>query len=115
MIVNFPAERLQGKTLVFRPFLGSDYVVEVDGLRAGWILSGQKNGMPAWWWTMTGPSCGHGRIDNSGECKTLDEARDAFREAFEAWRAWALAEAGSVAWFGTAFTASESTFLPQHP
>ncbi len=111
MVVNFPAERLQDKPLVFRRFLGDDHVAEVDGLRAGWILHSSNSGSPVWWWTLTGPCCGHARIENSGECATLDAAKQAFQRAYATWLTWASAEAGTVAWFGTAYAIPESHFL----
>lgn len=115
MTMQVPAERFLNKPVIFRPFLGADHVAEVDGLRAGWILYGEAKGAPLWWWTMTGPCCGHGRISSCGESRSLDEAKDSFRDAFDRWRHWALSETESVRWFGAAYRAPESAFLPKHP
>jgi hypothetical protein len=115
MMLNVAAERFRDEPVVFRPFLGTDYLAEVDGLRAGWILYSELRDTPTWWWTMTGPCCGHGRISSCGESRSLDDAMDSFREAFERWRHWALSEPEPVRWFGAAYQVPESAFLPKSP
>ena len=115
MSLNIDTARYRDQPLTFRTFLENDYVAEIDGLRAGWILSGEKKGVRVWWWTMTGPCCGHGRVPSYGESASLEEAKEQFRVAFGQWRQWALSEEVPVRWFGTAYQAAESTFLPKNP
>lgn len=102
MRLRLSFDRLRGKDLVFRPFLGDDHVVEIDRLRCGWILhSGRPGSSTEWWWTMTGPCCSHAQIDNVGSAATFERAKTQFRAAFERWAAWADAQAGSVDWWGS--------------
>ncbi len=96
MTIRFPASRLIDKELRFDVFLGQDYVATVAGLRCGWILSGGGQ----WWWSMTGPCCGHARINNVGTATSLEQAQNQFRDAYQAWLRWALAEKEPVVWFG---------------
>ena len=108
MPMRLSASRFDNSNLIFRHFLGADYVAEIDGLRAGWILAGSSSGQEqSWWWTLTGPSCGPGRILNVGQCRSLDEARAELRVAFERWTAWAGSQAEPVLWCG-------STSIPDH-
>ncbi len=100
-MLQFPATRLRGKPLQFRPFLGHDYVAETDGLRVGWILSGMgPDGLRIWWWTVTGPSCGMARINNVGRAGQLGTAQDELRKCYARWLDWALKQDGDIVWFG---------------
>jgi hypothetical protein len=109
MPIRLTPKRLQNRSLVFRLFLGQDYIVEIDGLRAGWVLTGvSSTGKQIWWWTMTGPSCGVGRINNVSQCNSLEEAKSEFRQAFEKWMDWASDQAQPVVWFGTSSDAIRS-------
>lgn len=96
MTIRISPSRLKDEQLIFSVFLGQDYVASVGGLRCGWILAGGSS----WWWTMTGPCCGHGRINNVGSAASLDEAQSQFRDAYRAWLSWALSEQEPVTWFG---------------
>lgn len=49
-------------------------------------------------WTVTGPVCVEVGIRSQGDCPTLDEARQAFRTAFDKWLDWALNERRAVGW-----------------
>jgi hypothetical protein len=100
MAFTIPPLRITDKPLEFRSFLGSDHIAEVDGLRVGWILDAESpEGRPRWLWTMTGPCCGHARVNNIGECSTLEAAKLELRKAFEDWKAWAGEQREPVTWF----------------
>jgi hypothetical protein len=100
-VITFPPERLQGKPLLFRSFLGQDYVAEVDGLRVGWILQGTSaDGGRVWWWTVTGPSCGMARLNNVGRSTQLEVAQEEVRICYTRWLDWALKQQKDVIWFG---------------
>lgn len=100
-MLQFPAARLRGKPIQFNQFLGQDYVAEVDGLRAGWILSAaEPDGRRIWWWTVTGPSCGMARINNVGRTHQLGIAQDELRKCYQRWLDWALTQDGDIVWFG---------------
>lgn len=115
MSLTIDTDRLRNHPLTFRTFLDHDYVAEVDGLRAGWILSDNANDTRTWWWTMTGPCCGHARISSHGKSSSLEDAKEQFRQAFEKWRQWAVSEEEPVRWFGAGFHVAESSFLPRQP
>lgn len=114
-MLQFPAQRLRGKPLQFRLFLGKDYVAEIDGLRVGWILSGTgSEGQRVWWWTVTGPSCGMARVNNVGRSAQLGVAQDELRVCFNRWMDWALKQDGDVIWFGeSAYDAGSDSLSPE--
>jgi hypothetical protein len=79
----------------------SDYSVMIDGLNAGRIMLRPKAfGHSLWFWTITGPAMVQARLSSSGEAETLEDARLGFREAFDKWLDWALAQDQPVHWFG---------------
>lgn len=101
MRLEFGANRLKGKQLQFRNLFQGDYLVEIDGLRAGLILAGPPPGKnpPVWLWTMTGPACSLARVDNTGQCALFTDAKTEFSTAFNRWLTWALEQPDPVTWF----------------
>lgn len=113
-MLQFSAERLRGKPLKFSLFLGQDYVAEVDGLRAGWILAGNgPDGRRVWWWTVTGPSCGMARVNNVGRSEQLGVAQDEVRICYNKWLEWALKQPDDVIWFGQDQEPAQRQRLPE--
>jgi hypothetical protein len=94
------ANRLKGKQLQFRKLFQGDHLVEIDGLRAGWILGPPAgNDPPVWLWTMTGPACSMAMVDKTGQCGLFTDAKTEFSAAFNRWLTWALEQPDPVTWF----------------
>lgn len=74
--------------------------MQIDGLRAG--SSRSYLGRQTWLWSVTDLALVQAGPASSGNTETLDDARQASREAFGAWQAWALAHAGSIHWIADA-------------
>ena len=93
--------RFKGAQLVTKATAENDYTVSIDELRAGRImLQPIANGAEIWLWTITGPALVQAGLSSSGKAETLAEARQAFRERFDQWLAWALAADVAVRWHG---------------
>lgn len=93
--------RLVGQALVPKATAVHDYRITVDGLAAGRImLRPAAFGVAHWFWTITGPLMVQAQLPSSGEAETIEEARVAFRSAFDRWLAWALEAPVSVRGMG---------------
>jgi hypothetical protein len=91
--------RFTGLPLVTKAIAEDDYIVLIDGIRAGRIMRQARSfGNTVWLWTVTGPALVQAGLTSSGEADTLDEAKLAFREAFDRWLDWALAADVAVHW-----------------
>lgn len=98
---------LVGQALVPKAIAKDDIRVSIDGLVAGRImLRPAAFGASRWFWTITGPAMVQAGLPSSGEAGSIEEARVAFREAFDRWLAWALEAPEPVRWLGGAARAS---------
>lgn len=80
---------------------GPRYMVHVNGLRAGFIRHTRLGATRKWWtWTLNGPFMPQHLFPDSGRADSLEAATMAFREAFERWLKWALAQDNFVLWQG---------------
>ena len=93
--------RFRDLALLTRATAQNDHSVMIDGLMAGRIMLRPASfGVSRWFWTVTGPAMVQAGLASSGETETLDEARLAFREAFDRWLTWALVHDRKVHWLG---------------
>lgn len=101
MHLTVEPSRFIDQALVTRATAENDYSVLIDGLRAGRIrLTPIANGETTWFWTVTGPALVQAGLSSSGNAASLGEARQAFRERFDQWLAWALDTDAAVYWHG---------------
>lgn len=99
MSLTIEPTRFVGMPLVIQATAENDYNVLCDGLRAGRImLRSVANGATHWFWTVTGPALVQANINSSGEADTLNAAKKAFRERFDAWLSWAVKADVAVYW-----------------
>lgn len=93
--------RFVGQALVPKVIGRDDYSVGVDGLVAGRImLRPAAFGTSRWFWSITGPALVQAELPSSGEADSLEDARVAFREMYDRWLTWAVAQEGKVHWMG---------------
>ena len=79
----------------------NDHAIHCAGHLVGRImLTPMSGGAERWLWTLTGPYLPPGLQPSQGRADTLAEAKLAFREKFDAWLAWALAQSRPVPWHG---------------
>jgi len=91
MRITVDPRRFTAVPLITKALARNDYSVLMDGLNAGRImLQPRSSGQHVWLWTITGPILLHAGLHSSGEADTLEEARQALREAFVRWHNWAL-------------------------
>lgn len=101
MTLTIEPGRFVGQPLIMRRAAENDFTVMVDGLRAGRIMLREvANGRLHWFWTVTGPGLVQANINSSGEADTLDDAKAAFRDRFDAWLSWAIKADVAVYWHG---------------
>jgi hypothetical protein len=63
------------------------------------MAAARSGGSTRWLWTITGPAAPDAGIGLSGDAESLEEARGAFRSAWNALLSWAAAErAGGLGW-----------------
>lgn len=94
--------RFTGLQLVPTAIAEDDYAIAIDGLRAGRIMRQRRAfGKETWFWTITGPYLVQAGLPSAGEAETLEEARRAFRQTFDNWMRWAMAQNGPVIWHGS--------------
>ena len=99
MRITVEPGRFAGVPLITKANAENDYTVLCDGLRAGRIMfTPIANGASIWLWTITGPALVQANLSSSGNAPSLAEARQAFRERFDQWLAWALAADVAVHW-----------------
>lgn len=100
--MHLDPSRFRDLPLLTRATAQNDHSVKIDGLLAGRImLRPAAFGVSRWFWTVTGPAMVQAGLPSSGEAETLEEARLQFRQAFDRWMAWAMAQNGPVTWHGS--------------
>jgi hypothetical protein len=99
-----PVDALSGQPLLLKQIGANDYsiYVEADGRRlsAGRIMAVQRPDLrQAWLWTITGPAVPDSRLPIDGEAVSLEDAKAAFRAAFDLLLYWAsMARDGELPW-----------------
>lgn len=76
-----------------------DFQVDIAGHTAGRIFKlarAERNFV--WFWTVTGPACVEAGIKTHGDCETLVEARQVFRQTFDRWLSWAQGFREDAGW-----------------
>ncbi len=77
----------------------TDFRVMVSGHTAGRIFRTMRGSCQhVWLWTVTGPYLPGARLNGSGDCSDIGEAKQAFRATFDAWLAWAVQQNAPVVW-----------------
>ena len=101
MLTYVSPDRFTDKPMTLRALAESDYAVEIDSLTAGRILrTDRAGGEVGWLWVITGPYCGHARVQTSGTTADLEAAKAGLRVSFDSWLAWAATQPGPVTWLG---------------
>jgi hypothetical protein len=79
----------------------NDHAIYCAGHLVGRImLTPMSGGVESWLWTVTGPYIPPELRPSQGRADTLAEAKNAFREKFDAWLAWALEQSRPMPWHG---------------
>ena len=88
-----------GKKFNLKSIGVDDYQVEIVGHRAGRIFKlARAERKFVWFWTITGPVCAEAGLISRGDCPSLIEARQLFRQNFDRWLNWASGLHESAGW-----------------